>query len=357
MIDRRGQLGQHIEEYHGIGLDRVLAEIEYLRDVGDTVIGGGSLAYGLGNRLSDLDVVIAGPTTVQSSPIPVEHFLGSLRVDVWKLSQELIEQSFRRAEEALTDEAELLGAFGDSYHEDEFKLLHRIVFGVVIDGPELELQALDCRAVASDLVTREYLERMRASALVAQLAQRAGRPIATVFNARLAVENALNAAIPRHGLPFCGDKWLGERLDAELPELADLYRPFRRLPADPFVEGEAFVEAAIAACTEVWGLDLGLEALAELSRWHNGDDVRLVKIGGECLLLAPRAGALWELEESEAEAWRRLRATDGDGWRLADCGPEGLMLCVQLYEHGLLDLRWSEGLPIARLDPGREARV
>ena len=361
--ERRRELELCIERFHGVTLEKVLGEIEYLRDAGDTVIAGGSLAYGLGNGLSDLDMVVCGPATVGSSRVPLEHFVGSLRVDVWKLGQGSIEGSFGRAERALASERELLGDFGDIDHEDELKLLHRIAFGVVVDGCGLELEAegRDCRGVASDLVMREYAERMRASALVAQLALRASRPIAAVVNARLAVESALNAAVIQRGFPFVSDKWLGERLAAEMPELACLYEPFRRLPADPARDGAGFVKAALHVCAEMWRLELELDALAALARWRGTEDVQLAKVGADQLLLAPRSGAIWELDESEADAWRRLTAADGgeqdDGWSLADCDPEGLTLCVRLYERGLLSIGWIEGVPIGALDAEREVGV
>jgi len=351
MPGSRREIELQIERFHGVDLEQVLGEIEYLRDAGDTVIAGGSLAYGLGNSLSDLDLLISGPTTVESSRVPLDHFLGSLRVDVWKLSQELIESSFRQVEQALAAEAELLGRFGDSYYEDEFKLLQRVAFSVVLDGPELEFGPLDCRTVASGFVMREYAERMRASALVAQVALRAGRSTAAVVNARLAVENALNAGVAQRGIPFCGDKWLGERLDAELPGLAGIYEPFHRLPTDLARDGSDFVEAALDVCAEMWCVELELDALAELACWHNADDVRMAEVGTDHFLLAPRHGVIWELDECDAEACRRLVTAEPDeGWRLADCDPVGMAMCMQLYEHGLLSIKWMEGIPIAALD-------
>ncbi|HEY6550963.1 MAG TPA: hypothetical protein VIY71_07170 [Solirubrobacterales bacterium] len=356
-------LALKIERFHSVTLKQVLGEIEYLRDADDTAIAGGSLAYGLGNGLSDLDIVISGPNTVGSSWVPLEHFIGSLRVDVWKIGQESIEDSFGRAEKALASEGELLGDFGDIDHEDEFKLLHRIAFGVVVDGCGLELeeQGRDCREVASKLVMREYAERMRASVLGAQLALRASRPIAAVVNARLAVESALNAALAQRGFPFSGDKWLGERLDAEVPELASVYEPFRQLPADLARDGAGFVKAALHVCAEMWNLDLEFEALAAVVRWQSTEDLRLAKIGADQLLLAPRSGAIWELDEGEADVWRRLTAAAGgeqdESWGLADCDPEDVTLCVRLHEHGLLSLRWIEGVPIGAFDVKRKVGV
>lgn len=358
--ERRRELALRIEHFHGVTLDQVLGEIEYLRDLGDTVIVGGSFAYGLGNGLSDLDIVVSGPATVGTSWVPLEHFLGSLRVDVWKLSQGLIEGSFGRAERALAGAEELLGDFGDIHHEEEFKLLHRIAFGVVVDGSGLELEGLerDFREVASDLVMREYAERMRTSAFVAQLALCARRPIAAVINARLAAENALNAAITQRGLPFTGDKWLGERLDTEVPELAHLYRPFRQLPMDPARDGAGFVEAALQVCAEIWKLDLAFNTLAALARWRSTEEVQLAQVGADQLLLAPSSGAIWELDESEAGVWRQLIAVDGgeqdESWGLADCDAGELTLCMRLYECGLLSLHWTEGVLVGALDGERK---
>jgi nucleotidyltransferase-like protein len=361
--ERLRDLALRIERFHGVTLNRVLEEIAYLRDVDDVVIAGGSLADGLGNGLSDLDLVISGPATVESSRVPLEHFVGSLRVDVWKLAQELIEGFFERAEKALASEEQLLGDFGDIDDEDGFKLLHRIAFGVIVDGNELELErgGMDCREVASGLVVRDYAERMRASALVAQLALRTSRPVAAVVNARLAVENALNIAVTQRGFPFSGAKWLGERLNTEVPELVGLHEPFRRLPADPAGDGPGFVEAALHVCAEMWGIELDFDALATLARWHSTEDVQLGEVGADQLLLAPRSGVIWELSEKEANVWRRLTAAEGgeqgEGWGFLDCGLEGMTFCMGLYELGLLDLSWIEGVPIRLFDIEREVGV
>jgi hypothetical protein len=359
--DGRRGLSERVERFHGVSLERVLGEIEYLRDAGDSVIAGGSLAYGLGNHLSDLDLIVTGPPTVESSRVPLEHFVDSLRVDVWKLAQGLIEGSFERAEGALAAQGALLGAFGDIDHEDELKLLHRIAFGVVVDGDGIEPgRGRDYREVASGLVVREYVERMRASALLAHLALRAGRPIAAVVNARLAVEGALNAIVARRGLPFSGDKWLRERLGGEVADLAAAYEPFWQLPRDPARSAAEFVEAALASCMEMWALDLDLDALAPAASWRN-TDLLVSEIGTDRLLVSARFGALWKLDKDEAEAWRRLVAV-GAGepdatWGLEQCDTEALTLSLRLHEHGLLGLHWTVGVPIGELEAGRRVEA
>jgi hypothetical protein len=360
--ERLRDMALKIEQFHGVTLDQVLGEIAYLRDPDDVVIARGSLAYGLGNGLSDLDLIVSGPSTVESSRVPLEHFVGTLRVDVWKLAQGLIEGSFERAEQALVGEGELLGSFGDIDDEDGFKLLDGVVFGVVVDGNELELNrgGMEFREVASGLVMRDYAERMRASALVAQLALHGSRPIAAVINARVAVENALHIAVTQRGFPFSGSKWLGERLDAELPELASLYEPFRQLPAAPASDSASYVRAALKVCTDMWELELDFAALAAVARWHDIEGIQVTEVGSKRLLLAPRSGAIWELDESEGKAWhrlmQRLMTTESGGqptgWGVDDCDQVEQTLCVRLLEYGLLGIHWTKGVPLQALGIG-----
>jgi predicted nucleotidyltransferase len=348
------ELQRVIGKFHGVALEQVLAEIDYLRDSGDSVIAGGSLAYGLGNPLSDLDLLVTGPAAEDSPPIPLQHFINSLRVDVWKLGSGFISDAFDRAEQALAGEAALLGAFGDVDHEDELKLLHRVAFGVLIDGGKLKpRKGRDYRAVASDLVVREYAERMRASALSAQLSLRAGRPIAAVVNARLAVEAALNAAVSYRGMPFSGDKWLCDRLDGQASDLAQIYEPFRQLPEGPGREASRFVDAALSACLEMWGFDLAIDMLAPTARWRTKLALQVVEIGADRLLLSTDLGALWSLDEEEVEAWGQL-APDGTvepdtTWSLGECDTESSHLCLRIHEIGLLSLHWSKGVAIEEL--------
>jgi len=353
---RRAALAARLRDHHGVSLEQVLAEVAYLRDEGDSVIAGGSLVYGLGNHLSDLDLLIAGATTMESSRVPLEQWIGSLRIDVWKLAEDLIEETFERAERALADPGALHDSFGDSDHETEPKLLHRIAFGVVIDGAGLELSpGRDHRAVAADLVVREYAERLRASALLARLALRADRPLAAIVNARQAVEEALNAAIANRGLPYSGDKWLGERLLHDAPDLGRLYEPFACLPDFLAAEAEAFVEEALATCAQIWALDLTVAGLAPAARWRSAG-LRAMEVGSRRLLLSTRFDAVWDLDPAEAETWRRLSAAVGAEdeaavWALADCDPEQTDLCLRLHEWGLLDLQWADGVTSDLLEP------
>ena len=215
--------------------------------------------------------------------------------------------------------------------------------------------------MASGLVVREYAERMRASALLAQLALRSDRPVAVVVNARQAVEEALNATVAHRGLPFSGGKWLHERLANQTTDLAAAYEPFRQLPENPTRDAVRYLEEALAACAEMWKLDLGIEALAPVVSWRN-TDLQAWEVGDDRLLLSARFGALWSLDDSEAEAWRRLVSAAGAGepdgtWGLEDCDAEALTLCLCLHEHGLLSLHWTNGVAIEDLEAMRSVEA
>jgi hypothetical protein len=357
---RRAELERRIGEYHDKTVADVLEVISYLRDEGDCVIAGGSLALGLGNRLSDLDLLVAGDTTIDSSRVPLEHFVGSLRVDVWKLDYELIENTFEQAERALAADGPLGGAFGDVDHETDLKLLHRVAFGILLDGPALEpTSGHDYEAIARDLVVREYAERLRESALLAQLAVQAGRPIAAAINARLVVEEALHATIAARGLPFTGDKWLRERLAHALPELESMHRRYAALPN----RGEhcaAFVAGALETAGALTGVDLSSDTLAAGATWRSCD-LRAIEVGGAQMLLSSRFGALWQLEGGEVAAWEGLaRGATDDGnatWPCDELDEDQTKLCFGLFERGLTSLVWTRGLPVSALaDVAREAR-
>jgi HEPN domain-containing protein len=351
-ISRSDHLEKCLLRFHGVTGKQVLDEVGYLRDAGDTVIAGGSLAYGLGNHFSDLDLLVVGSDASESSWVPLEQFIGSLRVDVWKLSREIVDDAFARAKEALAGAGALGGSFGDCDHETDLKLLHRIAYGVVVDGPPLvPSPGRSFREVAGALVAREYVERMRSSALLARLALEAGWDSAAVLNARQAVEEGLNAVVARRGLAFSGDKWLRQRLLSEAADLVAVHDPFRRLPDDPARDARLFSDRALAACTTLWGLDLRPQALLPLARWRN-TDLRLLEVEGEQLLVSPACGVVWCLAEAEARAWRSI-PTEGPtsqavAWALSECGEEASALCLRLYGHGLLQLEWESGVAVDR---------
>lgn len=336
-----------VRDYHSAGLTEVLEAIEYLRDGEDSVIAGGSLTLGLGNGLSDLDIVITGSQSKESSRVPLQHWIGTLRVDVWKLRFDAMYELVGRAESALEGAGPIDGAFGDSFEEADLKLLHRLAFGFLVDGPPLTPltppSSRSHREIAGDLLVREYAERMRETLFVAQLAHGAGRTDAAALNARTALNTALHAAVYARGLPFTGDKWLRERLDADAPRLASVHEDFAVLP-DAAHAGD-YVARVAQFCADASGLDVGLEALAAGARFGTGD-LRLFRPPGARYLVSAARDILLELDEIEADAWERR---EPGAWPAGDLDAGQLTLAGGLYANGAVALEWAGGLPVDQL--------
>jgi hypothetical protein len=352
-IRRREVLETRMRGFHGVGVDGVLDVVDYLREPGDTVIAGGSLTFGLGNRLSDFDVVICGPVTSRSL-VPLQHWVSSLRVDVWTRSHADIDALFVHAERALVRPAPIAGAFGSVEQEQQFKLLHRVAFGLELAGPPLAPASVpDFRTVARDLVLREYAERLRESIWVAQLAARSQRWLTAVVNAREAVEEAFTVVLAARGVPFTGDKWLHERLKSHAPDLREAYRRYASLPtaADDCAD---YVTDAVALAGRLTGVPTEMEELTGRASWV-GSDLHLCKTGDTRLLVAPEVGGLWELSEMDAAAWASLAgvaepAADGSDRTVWRCGGRAETdFCLGLYEHGLVQLGWDRGVPVSEL--------
>lgn len=351
---RQQDLEQRLRSYHDVSLQRVLDELDYLREPGDRVFIGGSLAYGLGNALSDLDVLLVGPYPEKSSRLPLEHFVSSLRVDVWRLSFDAVAKAFRRARDALRSSASLWDTFGAIDDDFDLKLLTHTAFGIGLDGEELPVEGQEPREVASHLVIRKFVERMRGSALLAELALRSGSALAASAHARLAVEEGLVAMLAQRRLPFCGAKWIGERLSLH-PDLARLYQAFRALPRDSSRTTARFVREAVGSSARMWGLDMTLEGLAPFSSWKYSG-LELATVGDELLLVSTGSGVMWTLEREEADAWRRLTAGAEEAgeignWFTAPPDGDQLRLCNSLYERGVIELRWETGVLIKELAP------
>ncbi|HEV7805580.1 MAG TPA: hypothetical protein VGO80_07180 [Solirubrobacteraceae bacterium] len=339
-----------IVEYHDVRFADALDAISYLRDPGDSVIAGGSLTLGLGNGLSDLDLVVSGEASAESSRVPLQHWVKTLRVDVWKLRHDAMEELVQRAERVLEGEAPVDGAFGDIFEEADLKLLHRVAFGIAVDGAPLRPAATrSYRDIAGDLLVREYAERMRESAFVAQAAIAADDPIGAAFNARLAVQSALHATLCAHRRPFTGDKWLRERLNMDAPKLAELHESFVVLPDDDAAE---FVERALEACERLSGRDLSLAALALQVRFEAGD-LELYTAASERYLLSVARDGIWELDDAEAQTWTRLDRQPG--WACEPSDRAALKLSFELYALGVASLRWQQGIPLAELAFGEVA--
>lgn len=358
--DRRSRLDDRLRGYHGgKGLTEMLELLDYLREPGDTVIAGGSLSIDLGNVLSDLDVVLVGDTT-KTSAVPLQHWIDRFRIDVWTRSTANVDELFSEAEEALAAPTPLLRVFGNTEQEQQLKLLHRIAFGVLVDGEAVHPNTPSGRApqeIAVDLLTREYAERLRESATVARLAADAGRLLTASFSARQALEEALHAVLHAGGVPFSGDKWLQEQLKP-FAELQALHARFLDVPrrSTGAAEVRSYVDGALADAEDLLGLPLSITDLTAELQWK-APALALLPLAGEHILLNEPTGTSWLLDDAEAAAWRTL-----DGARTADgviphptADAAASALAVRLHEQGLLTPTWHHGVPISTLSIKPEA--
>lgn len=379
--DRRTRLDERLRGYHaGKGLTEMLELLDYLREPGDTVIAGGSLSIGLGNVLSDLDVVLVGDTT-RTSAVPLQHWIdrgesartigepkdrkgspaaGSLRIDVWTRSTANVDELFTEAEEALASPTPLLRVFGNTEQEQQLKLLHRIAFGVLVDGEPVQPNTPSSRTpqqIAVDLLTREYAERLRESATIARLAASAGRLLTASFSARQALEEALHAVLHAGGVPFSGDKWLQEQL-RPFPELLALHTRFLDVPrrSTGAAEVHSYVDAALADAEDLLGLSLSPADLTFGLQWK-APALTLLPLAGQHLLVDATAGTSWELDDEDAAAWEPLASgRASDGLIPHPEGPAGAAaLAVRLHEQGLFTPTWQHGVPITALTINPEA--
>jgi hypothetical protein len=357
--ERFERLDRRLQKFHAVSMADVLETIDYLREPGDSVIAGGSLAFGLGNPLSDFDVVICGRDN-QTSTLPLEHWVSSLRVDVWTRRRADVDQLFMKGENALADTLPLQEGFGSCEEEQQLKLLHRIAFGLLLDGDGIRPAGYtDYRAVARDLVVREYAERLRESAFLAQAALGADRLLAASVNARQAVEECLHVVLAAKGVPFTGDKWLYECLKEYAPGLTEHWLAYHVLPQLP-QDCAAFVAGAVGLCGELTGIDLALDTVLSDVRWA-ASGLTLHVVGGAHLLVASKVGGLWQLSGDDVDAWNGLQRLEegtpephpkppaGMVWRGDLLGPFLGGFCLRLHEQGLMRLRWSAGVPVEQL--------
>lgn len=373
--DRRARLDERLRDYHdGTGLTEMLELLDYLRDPGDSVIAGGSLSIGLGNVLSDLDVVLVGDAT-RTSAVPLQHWLekggtagpagdggdatgtpapGSVRIDVWTRSTANVDELFTEAEEALASPTPLLRVFGNTEQEQQLKLLHRIAFGVLVDGDPVQPTTPSSRTpqeIAVDLLTREYAERLRESAMIARLAASAGRLLTASFSARQALEEALHAVLHAGGVPFSGDKWLQEQL-RPFPDLLALHARFLDVPrrSTGAAEVHSYIDGALADAEDLLGLSLSPADLTFGLQWK-APPLTLLPLAGQHLLVDAQAGTSWALDDADADAWERLAsARTDDGLIPHPVGhASATALAVRLHEQGVFTPTWQHGVPITAL--------
>ncbi|MGH2907074.1 MAG: hypothetical protein ACRDKI_09955 [Solirubrobacterales bacterium] len=334
----RERTESRLKRYHDVAFDDVLEAIDWLAKPGDTIICGGSLVFGLGNRLSDLDILFVGDQEWGNTRVPLEHFVNTLRVDSWRATRPSIDEMFALAEGALQSDAPLQGLFGDVHRDEELQLMHRIAFGIVLRGEANEQHEARGR-LAQRIAVREFMERCRHEIFLAQVSAKYGRRYAAVLASRRAVEDAVNAQIYSDA-PFSQEKWLVD-LVAGRPDLASRYEPFRSTP--DLREHAEFTKRATDVCEDLIGTVLDLKTLSSQCAW-TGDLPQVFPIGSGHSVVGLGDGTHWPIEEREFDALNRLLAHETKAWEFASCDEDEGRLCFELFERGLIDLTWHESL-------------
>lgn len=291
-----------LQRYHGVTIEDVLQLVEYLREPDDAVMLTGSLAVGLGNQKSDLDLMLLGSTTAFSAAVPLTHFVSSLRVDVWKLDERVIDRLAASAEAALdTPPVRRLVSFQDA------QLLQRYACGVVIDGqPSLEQSALF--PVVTRLAKKYFTEMVVRDAGYALLARERGLDLAAAVTARRALESAAEVRLAGLGHPFFGPKWIHHRLRVLDPDGWDAIEQHLVLPeVDDAFGLERAALASIELATSF--ADTDLTVALDATRFYNPGS-ELKSPGSKHLLIDQGESTVIELSDEEAAVWSAHLGTD-----------------------------------------------
>jgi hypothetical protein len=318
-------------------LPDVLELISYLRGEQDFAVVAGSVAVGLGNQASDLDVIVAGSGQESSAALPLTHFLGKVRVDVWRLDRAQLEELAERGRAALAEHAPVQAKLTES----DIRILQRLAFGLVIDGrPGELLSSPEARAVVCELCERHFADAACRAAVISHLCGQDLDMVGSAWSARRALDAAGEARLARDGRPLIGAKWLYHRLRDHDPDWWAGIAAYTVLPAS---FAEQFAQSYVCLCLDMAGaslcLDLGYEALASRFEWR-AREFRYQKLGDKHLLLDLKQYRVIEVLPEEARWWEQLveLCASGAGALLADTPAERMPFLRSMLRHSFAEL-------------------
>jgi hypothetical protein len=327
-----------LADLFGLELPDVLELISYLRAEKDFAVVAGSVAVGLGNQASDLDVIVAGGAQESSAALPLTHFLGKARVDVWRLDIARLEELAERGRAALAERAPIQATLTES----DIRILQRLAFGLVIDGQPSELlSSPTARSVVCALCERHFAEAASRAAVIAHFCRQDLDMVGAAWSARRGLDAAGEARLARSGRPLIGAKWLYHRLrdhDGEWWADVAAYTVLPESFAEQCVQG--YVGRCLDKAGAALGLDLGYDALAARFEWKARAS-RYQKLGDKHLLLDLKQYRLIEVTSDEAGWWQELAelGASGSGALLADTPAERLAFLRSLLRHSFAELR------------------
>jgi predicted nucleotidyltransferase len=320
---------------HAIEVDGIVDAVSYLVEPDDTVIFGGSLAFGFGNRSSDLDIIVVSGGK-DDDAIPVQRFIDGLRVEVWRIAAARLREVINRADAATRAHDPIEDAFED------VRLLTRVGYGPVWAGrTPSELFGCDVPRICSDFMVARLTQACAVRLGYADLAMRQPDVLHAAHQSRAALEMAVQAVLTRRTQTFPGRKFLYQQAQRDDE---DLFRTLTSCAVIPAQRGE---------CTDyVRDLRLRIDVLlAELGDvLANGSVVTLdvrpletVPLGGSLLVCDVEHSAVLELSSpAEVAAMHDLSRTTAD---LRTSSDDVAALALRLVRAGLARLCY--------LSPGR----
>jgi hypothetical protein len=221
---------------HGITLEAVVAEAKAAVRLspGDVLFVSGSLAEGLGNEKSDLDLFLLTPRTdIQFTSLnDVTVVVGPCVVDIRVVQHAAVEELLGHFDRWARQPRMARKAF--EFVEDDRRLLHRLKIGQALFGED-DFGRLQSRIDAADLA-RHKLDWARhlAEAIQVDLAGLLVErdPYTMLFAAQDLLGQTIDGLLAGHGFTNPGQKWRARQLGL-LPDTWELDLPGRRSGLSP----------------------------------------------------------------------------------------------------------------------------
>ncbi|NSC25222.1 hypothetical protein FM076_30360 [Streptomyces albus subsp. chlorinus] len=306
----------------------------------EAIILGGSLAFGLGNRKSDIDILLLDSTSGGRPPGPFQFFESGDRVEITRV----------RTGELASLADDIASSLGRSapltLPYTKIRELSRAAFGCHVAGPALD-GAVDARLrrTCQEAMLTSSTASAGRHALVALLAAEQDDLATACWNARGATDAALQWMLLKAGHPYAGSKWLYEQARSK-PGLAgawEVVRPCLRIPRDRAGQREH-----LARCLDVFERTFSTEpvlgVLGADAGWQRGA-LELCRLAGRHVVVDPESSTVTEIDAGTVPGLRRLFGlAPGEALPVSSSDPSERAAIWPLYASGLV-----------RLDPGRTA--
>lgn len=323
----REDLARHLGKLGKPDLIDIIGSAQRVAQPNESIMIVGSLALGLGNRSSDIDLLIINPGEPDRPNGPFQFFVDDERIEIIRVAQTPLRATVDDLARRL-DAGQPIGL-----GQERERLLSRVAHGAQVAGAPVDAEfEAHLATVWQRAILRRTRESVRKHALVAALAVDQGDDLVASWNGRGAVEAVLQLGALRAGLPYAGAKWLYEQLRGR-PELAAATE-LLRLPRTP-AERHAHTAACLAEAATALGTGTGLAELGADARWDGGG-LHSRRLFDRSVLVNTEHNTVHELTAEQASAWQELA-----GRPVGTESRPARALAWRLYLDGAVDLRWQ----------------